>query len=140
MATLVFYPTWWIPEVQPLSAIQEEARVSETPYFVYVYKDKDRQCRRMERKTWKDQALASYIDNNYLAARINPSAEDFDVMWIQEHEVFSYPTVLFFSPYGQLLGKASGANTLFNALLINKVFFCNAPMSKRFLPVLIFAQ
>jgi len=93
---------------QPLAAIQAEAKASETPYFVYVYQTKDRQCRRMERKTWKDQALAEYISKNFLATKLNVLAPNTDVNWVQEYEVYAYPTILFFAPEGQLLGKANG--------------------------------
>ncbi|MEM6347097.1 MAG: thioredoxin family protein [Bacteroidota bacterium] len=104
---------------QPLSAIQEVAKTSNTPYFVYVYQEKDRQCRRMERKTWRDEELATYIDKNFLAIKLDAHSAQTDVHWINEYEVYHYPAVLFFAPDGQLLGKADGfiASQTLNSML-----------------------
>ncbi|MEL7340202.1 MAG: thioredoxin fold domain-containing protein, partial [Bacteroidota bacterium] len=93
---------------QPLESVQSTAKASQTPYLVYVFDATDRQCRKMARKTWKDETLASYIDQNYLACKLDVFAPETDVEWVQDYGVYEYPSVLFFNSEGILLGKADG--------------------------------
>lgn len=93
---------------QPLATVQAEAKAAQKPYLVYVFQGNDRQCRRMERKTWKDAILADYISKHFLACKMDMMGINADVNWIQEYEVFFSPSVLFFAPDGKLLGMANG--------------------------------
>ncbi|MFK7925299.1 MAG: thioredoxin family protein [Bacteroidia bacterium] len=93
---------------QPLATVQAEAKAAQKPYLVYVFQDKDRQCRRMARKTWNDVILADYISQNFLTCKMDMMGANADVNWIQEYEVFSSPSILFFTAEGKLLGKANG--------------------------------
>lgn len=93
---------------QPLKSVQSSAKSSQTPYLVYVFDANDRQCRKMARKTWKNEALAQFIQQNYLTCKLDVFAPETDIEWVQDYGIYEYPSVLFFSADGILLGKADG--------------------------------
>lgn len=93
---------------QSLSELQTEAATSKIPYIVYVHQPQVRLCKKMERKTWSSDLLTPFLGEAVLAYKLNPFEGSAELALVQEHAVYTYPTVLFFHPNGQLMGKAEG--------------------------------
>ncbi|TAE48029.1 MAG: hypothetical protein EAZ89_16125 [Bacteroidetes bacterium] len=91
-----------------LEQIQAEARVKQQPYFIYFFTEKDRNCRRMDSRTWTDATLISYAEKNYLAVGYDVLSPRAKTEFLQEYKVFTYPTLIFFSPEGKMMGRTEG--------------------------------
>ncbi len=64
-------------------------------------------CRNMDEGTYMSQQLASYIDKNVVALRVD--VQDFDgVMWSQQYEIEALPTMLIFDEKGKLVKRIVG--------------------------------
>ena len=64
-------------------------------------------CRNMDESTYMSERLASYINKNVVAVRID--VQDFDgVMWSQQYEVEALPTMLIFNEQGELVKRIVG--------------------------------
>ena len=44
-------------------------------YFIYFYSDQCTYCKLMEKKTFKDQAVVAYLNENYTPVRVNAGQE-----------------------------------------------------------------
>lgn len=89
-----------------LEEIQYLAAEKDQPYFLYFYSRDSRQCRKMKRSTWSDENLKRFVSKNFLALDIDALNTEVEV--IQEFEVYSFPTIIFFRPDGSIMGKAKG--------------------------------
>jgi len=64
-------------------------------------------CRNMDESTYMNERLASYINKNVVAVRVD--VQDFDgVMWSQQYEVEALPTMLIFNEQGELVKRIVG--------------------------------
>jgi thioredoxin-related protein len=88
--------------------LRSQAQKTESPFVVYLHQSDHRACKKMDRKTWRDPELVSFVSKNFLISRLNPLQGTRQMQLVQEFGVFSYPSFLFFSPQGKLLGKAEG--------------------------------
>ena len=72
-------------------------------------------CRNMEQSTYMDSRLATFMQQNAVALRVD--VQDFDgVMWSQKYEVDALPTILIFDAQGQLVQRLVGFQSASNLL------------------------
>lgn len=91
-----------------LEDIQLKALELNQPYFVYFYNRNERVCKKMKRKTWKDPVTKSVIDDHFLALQYDVLSTNHHIDILQKYQVYHYPTILFFSPEGKLIGRTEG--------------------------------
>jgi septal ring-binding cell division protein DamX len=73
-------------------------------YFAFFYTDWCLPCKWMEDNTFKDKEIIQFINQNYLAVKIN--IDDFDGhAHRQQYNVEFLPTIIIFSQGGDILGK-----------------------------------
>ncbi len=86
---------------------QSKAKAEQKLYFVDFDASYCAACRNMDESTYQDQQLATYIDQNVVALRLD--VQDFDgVMWSQQYEVEALPTMLIFNEQGRLVKRLVG--------------------------------
>lgn len=86
---------------------QNEAERAEKLFFVDFDASYCASCRTMDESTYQDPALASFIEENVVALRLD--VQDFDgVMWSQKYEVEALPTMLIFNEKGKLVKRLVG--------------------------------
>ncbi|MEO1448305.1 MAG: thioredoxin fold domain-containing protein [Bacteroidota bacterium] len=95
-------------KVSTIQEMQAQAHANYQLYFVYVYQDGSRAAKRMSKRTWKDEGLQSYIRKNHLALALDANDPTTPVEFIQKYKVYSYPTLLIFSPEGKIMGRTEG--------------------------------
>ncbi len=66
-------------------------------------------CKVMEKETFCDSAVASFINTNFVPLRID-FEDSLGVVLSMKFRVWAYPTTMVFNPKGQLVGKISGYN------------------------------
>lgn len=62
----------------------------------------------MLKSTWVDEKVQSLVEDQFLAAVFYPFEDGEQVGLISEFDVYSFPSLLIFSPDGKILGKAEG--------------------------------
>lgn len=62
----------------------------------------------MLKSTWADEKVQSLVEDQFLAAVFYPLEDGEQVRLISEYDVYSFPSLLIFSPEGKILGKAEG--------------------------------
>jgi thioredoxin-related protein len=94
-----------------------EATASKKFVLLDVYTDWCGWCKRMDRDTYADSTVSSYIAEHFIAAKMNPETEgslryrdkDFTNGSFGEYlGVDGYPATVFFSPGGEVVGLAPG--------------------------------
>jgi len=64
-------------------------------------------CRNMDQTTYQDQTLATFIDQNVVAYRLDVQSVE-GIMWSQKYEIEALPTMLIFNAEGKLVKKLVG--------------------------------
>ncbi len=64
-------------------------------------------CRRMDKSTYMDSYLASYVHKNVIALKVNVQSFD-GITWSQQHNITSLPTMLIFNSKGELVKRMEG--------------------------------
>ena len=89
------------------SAAQQKAKAEKKLYFVDFDASYCASCRNMDASTYQDPALASFMENNVVALRLD--VQDFEgAMWSQNYEVEALPTMLIFNQDGKLVKRIVG--------------------------------
>ncbi|WNJ19503.1 thioredoxin fold domain-containing protein [Pontibacter sp. G13] len=96
-----------VPFYSNLKTIQQEAQASNRIYMVYFEMATNRSCKRMEKKVWQDETLVPFISENYLACKLHALSPQ-AIEAVQRYQVYDYPTVIFFSPNGKMMGRTIG--------------------------------
>ncbi|MDX2285522.1 MAG: thioredoxin family protein [Bacteroidia bacterium] len=91
-----------------LKRLQSEALLRQAPMMVYVEAVRTPACRRMDRHTWADPALAGLIAERFVSARFDGHSGALDLAFMKRYLVYTFPTVLIFSPEGKIMGKVEG--------------------------------
>jgi thioredoxin-related protein len=87
-----------------LITAKEKAMAESKMYFVEFYAKWCKPCQWMDKHTYTDEQLARYVNENYLAVRVD--IDDFDgFAWKQKYNVEYLPTILVFNHEGRMLGK-----------------------------------
>lgn len=77
-------------------------------YFAFFTAEWCAPCRWMEERTFADQALIAYVEQNYLAVRVNVDQRESRVHQ-ESFQVTLLPSILIFNAQGQLLAKIETA-------------------------------
>lgn len=105
-----------------LISAKEKARAEKKFYFLEFYADWCKPCKWMEDNTYSNGKLAEYIQDNYVAVKIN--IEDFDGHALKEKYNVEYlPTIIVFNDQGQMMAKhekSLSASQLLKILKENK--------------------
>jgi len=87
-----------------LELIKEKAKIQNRPFFVDFTASWCMPCRWMDETTFNDQKLADYIDQEYLAAKVD--IDDFDgYNYKMQYNIELLPSILIFSPEGKVLAR-----------------------------------
>ena len=88
-------------------AAQTRAKAEKKLYFVDFDASYCASCRNMDASTYQDPALATYMEGNVVALRLD--VQDFEgIMWSQKYEVEALPTMLIFNEEGKLVKRLVG--------------------------------
>jgi thiol-disulfide isomerase/thioredoxin len=87
-----------------LMTIQETAKSEGKLYFYDFVASWCTPCKWMDETTYTDPNLANYIDNNYVAAKVD--IDDFDGFALKEkYKVQVLPTIIVFNQEGKVVGR-----------------------------------
>jgi len=93
-----------------LEEVTTQAIKENKPYFVDFYAQWCRACFEMDHKTFRDKNLTSYVNDNYLAAKLH--AQSFDgISLSQQYNITAFPAILIFDARGNLKDKLIGYQT-----------------------------
>ncbi len=88
-------------------AAKQKAIADKKLFFVEFDASYCATCRNMDQSTYMDNTLATFIEQNVVALRVD--VQDFDgVMWSQQYDVEALPTMLVFDPSGKLVKRMVG--------------------------------
>jgi thioredoxin-related protein len=83
---------------------KEKAISEQKQYFLEFYADWCKPCKWMDENTYSNSNLADYINDNYIAVKVN--IDDFDGHALkQKYNVAYLPTIIIFDEHGNILGK-----------------------------------
>jgi thioredoxin 1 len=74
-------------------------------YFIYFYSEHCGYCKRLESKTFTDQAVADYINSNYTPVRVNAGTE---TSLASRFGIQGVPDLRFLSPKGENIARWPG--------------------------------
>ncbi len=89
---------------RPLPAVQDMAARQGKLFFVHFTAQWCMPCRWMEENTFSDPALSSYVDQHYIAVKMDID-EAYGLNCKEEYGVQLLPTILVFNAKGELLGR-----------------------------------
>jgi thioredoxin-related protein len=85
-------------------AWQESVRENR-PLLVFLTSPGCRYCAQMKNQTFRDQAVASYLDESFVAVALDARK----VAWlVKQRQIRSYPTTLIISPEAEVLVELKG--------------------------------
>lgn len=91
-----------------LAALRDRAFEAQLPYLVYFHDSSKRQAKKMLKSTWADEKVQNLVEDQFLAAVFFPLEDGEQVGLISEFDIYSFPSLLIFSPDGKILGKSEG--------------------------------
>lgn len=87
-----------------------EMAANENKYiFVDAYTEWCGWCKVMDKKTFTDPAVVSFLHENFIPMKID-FEDSLGMVLGMKFRVWAYPTTIVFNPKGQLVGKISGYN------------------------------
>lgn len=90
-----------------------EAKAKDKLVFADVYTDWCGWCKRLDRDTFSDPAMVSYLAEKYICVKVNAENGKENIKLAEDAEVTGFPTGLVFKSSGELLGKVSGFKDAF---------------------------
>ncbi|MCS7162568.1 MAG: thioredoxin family protein [Bacteroidia bacterium] len=88
-------------------ALLQEAQRTNKAIFVEFYAVWCEPCKRLERYTFTNPEVAAYVQNHYLAYKVDGEQGE-GARLAKQFRVRAYPTLLFLSPLGEQVGKQVG--------------------------------
>lgn len=85
-----------------------KAKAENKPFFVDVYAVWCGPCKWMSKNTFTNAQVGEYANKNYIAYKLDGEKGEGPQI-AQQYNLEAYPTILFFSPEGKLVGKQVGA-------------------------------
>ena len=117
-----------------LLSAKEKARSEQKYYFIEFYADWCKPCQWMQENTFNNPKLAGYINDEYIALRVN--IEDFDGHALkQKYNVEYLPTIIVFNSEGEVLAKHEKSLSASQMLKILKDHRDNATVEPTTQPV-----
>ncbi|MBK9929671.1 MAG: thioredoxin family protein [Saprospiraceae bacterium] len=87
-----------------VESAREKARNESKLYFIEFYAKWCEPCKWMDEHTFKNTALSSYVDANYVPVKVD--VENIDgFVWKQKYKVQYLPTIIILNGEGNMLGK-----------------------------------
>lgn len=112
---LLFFVTPSITQAQGIEfekgswdAIKAKAKKENKPIFVDAYTTWCGPCKWMSKNIFTQEAIGAYFKENFIAVKIDMEKGE-GPAFAKKHQVNSYPTLLYFSPEGELLHRSVGA-------------------------------
>lgn len=90
------------------ASLLAEAKRKNKPFFVDFYAVWCGPCKYMSKVTFNEPTLGTYANANFLAYKIDAEQGE-GVALAQKYRIDGYPTYVFFSPDGNVLGAEVGA-------------------------------
>lgn len=88
--------------------LQEKAKAEKKPFFVDIYAVWCGPCKWMSKNTFTNPQVGEYANQNYIAYKLDGEKGEGPKI-AQEYKIEAYPTILFFSAEGKLVGRQVGA-------------------------------
>lgn len=88
--------------------LQEKAKAEKKPFFVDIYAVWCGPCKWMSKNTFTNAQVGEYANQNYIAYKLDGEKGE-GLKIAQQYKLEAYPTILFFSAEGKLVGKQVGA-------------------------------
>lgn len=95
--------------------ILQKAQKIDKPIFVDVYTEWCGPCKWMDQNVFNEKTVVSFFESNFLSVKID-AEKGYGPAFSKENLVGGYPTLLFFSPEGELI--MSGIGSLKSEILI----------------------
>lgn len=86
----------------------EKAKAEKKPFFVDIYAVWCGPCKWMAKNTFTNAQVGEYANQNYIAYQLDGEKGEGPTI-ARKYNLEAYPTILFFSPEGKLVGKKVGA-------------------------------
>lgn len=91
-----------------MNQLQEQARQSRVPYVVYFYVLECEPCRKMQKETFNHDPLIKYVEQHYMAYRVDGLDFLSGIDIAKQYGVRSYPTTIIFGPDGDVRKRMEG--------------------------------
>lgn len=86
-------------------AAWQQASESQRPLLIFVTSDNCPHCHRMDRTTWQDRAVKRWLDDEFVALRVNA---DHHPGFVRQLRVRAFPTTLLVMPDRKIWGTSKG--------------------------------
>jgi thiol:disulfide interchange protein len=86
----------------------EKAKAEKKPFFVDIYAVWCGPCKWMSKNTFTNAQVGEYANQNYIAYKLDGEKGEGPTI-AQKYKLEAYPTILFFSSEGNLVGTQVGA-------------------------------
>lgn len=91
-----------------LNATLAQAKSKNKYVVADMYTDWCTWCKVLDRQTFANPAMISYLNSKYLCAKVNAESPNGGTEAAEKYKVFEFPCVLVFEPSGKLIGKLMG--------------------------------
>jgi thiol:disulfide interchange protein len=91
-----------------LNSTLTQAKVKNKYVLADMYTDWCTWCKRLDRDTFANPAMMSYLNKKYLCVKVNAENPKGGKAAADKYKVFEFPCVLVFEPSGKLIGKIMG--------------------------------
>lgn len=99
-----------------------KAQKEEKSIFVDVYTTWCAPCKKLSKTTFQDEGLGKSMNERFISIKWDAESEAHEAL-SNKYEVSSFPTLLYFSPEGELIRKETGFKTVVQLQEINKAHF-----------------
>ncbi len=91
-----------------LNATLAQAKGKNKYVLADMYTDWCTWCKVLDRQTFANPAMMSYLNAKYLCVKVNAENPNGGTVAAEKYKVFEFPCVLVFEPNGKLIGKLMG--------------------------------
>ena len=98
-------------------AIKAKAQKENKPIFVDAYTTWCGPCKWMSKNIFTQEAIGAYFKENFIAVKLDMEKGE-GPAFAKKHQVNAFPTLLYFSPEGELLHRSVGARDSANLMVL----------------------